>query len=52
MLQDDRQVLTPRQWAPWITDPDPPQRPMTPEQMKRAAERVRELMIRNGMLER
>ena len=53
MPQDDqRPPVSPRQWAPWITDPDPPQQPMTPEQMKRAAERAREFMIRNGQLER
>jgi hypothetical protein len=48
----DRPALTPRQWAPHITDPDPPARPMTAEQMKRAAQLAKELMIRKGLLKR
>ena len=35
---------SPAQWAPWISDPDPPEEPMTPEQSKTAAKSIKELM--------
>jgi hypothetical protein len=31
MCEDRRR--SPGQWAPWIDDPDPPEEPLTPEQM-------------------
>jgi hypothetical protein len=34
---------SPGQWAPWISDPDPPEEPMTPEQSKAA--QIREKLI-------
>jgi hypothetical protein len=35
---------SPGQWAPWISDPDPPEPPMTPEQSKAAAKATRDLV--------
>ena len=35
---------SPGQWAPWITDPDPPEKPMTPEASKAAAKKAAEFM--------
>jgi hypothetical protein len=35
---------SPGQWAPWISDPDPPEEPMTPEQSKAAALATRDLV--------
>ena len=32
------------QWAPWISDPDPPEEPMTPEQSKAAAKATKDLV--------
>ena len=37
-------TLSPGQWAPWISDPDPPEKPMTPEESKAAAQKVMERM--------
>jgi hypothetical protein len=36
----------PGAWAPWISDPDPPQEIMTAEESKAAARKVAELMDR------
>ena len=33
-----------QQYAPWMTDPDPPLKPMTPEQSKAAAQNVAKRM--------
>jgi hypothetical protein len=40
----------PRNYAPHISDPDPPAPPMNRLQMKKAALLTRELMIRKGHL--
>jgi hypothetical protein len=40
---DENMKLSPVQWAPWISDPDPPEEPMTPEQSKAA--QIREKLI-------
>jgi hypothetical protein len=45
MSEDRNRSVGPGQWAPWITDPDPDEEPMTPEEMKRAAEGVAKLML-------
>jgi hypothetical protein len=42
--------LRPRNWAPHLSDPDPPQKPMTAEQSKEAARRAHELMVRKGII--
>jgi hypothetical protein len=35
-----------RQYAPWSTDPDPPQKPMTEEEMKSAAQAIKKRMCK------
>lgn len=35
---------SPGQWAPWISDPDPPAEPMTPEQLQKMSDGVKELL--------
>lgn len=37
-------TLSPGQWAPWISDPDPPGKLMTDEEAKAAAQKVAEFM--------
>ena len=44
--------LSPRNYAPHLSDPDPPQAPMTPLQSKLAAQKVRELMLAKGYLKK
>jgi hypothetical protein len=40
---------SPGQWAPWIDDPDPPEPPMTDEQMTAFAKAVKELMAERAV---
>jgi len=42
-MREDRR-RSPGQWAPWISDPDPPEPPMTEEQMAAAAKATRDLV--------
>jgi hypothetical protein len=42
--------LNPRNWAPHLSDPDPPQPEMTAEQSKEAARRAHDLMVRKGII--
>ena len=42
MCEDRRR--SPGQWAPWISDPDPPEPPMTDEQMTAAAKATKDLV--------
>jgi hypothetical protein len=35
---------SPGQWAPWISDPDPPEEPMTEEQMTAFAKATKDLV--------
>ena len=42
--------LSPRNWAPHLSDPDPPQPEMTAEQSKEAARRAHDLMVRKGII--
>lgn len=37
---------SPGQYAPWIEDPDPPEEPMTPEQIKAASAASKDLVER------
>lgn len=44
MSGDSNRSVGPGQWAPWISDPDPPEEPMTDEQSKAAARATRDLV--------
>jgi hypothetical protein len=44
MCNDMTRSVGPGQWAPWITDPDPPEEPMTPEQLAAFSKGIKELM--------
>jgi hypothetical protein len=46
MCDDSNRSVGPGQWAPWISDPDPPEPPMTDEQMTAAARAVKDLVLR------
>jgi hypothetical protein len=41
--------LSPRNWAPHLSDPDPPQEPMTKEEIKTFVKKVGELMRAKGI---
>jgi hypothetical protein len=41
--------LSPRNYAPHISDPDPPQKPMTPEELKEMSRKAGELMRAHGI---
>jgi hypothetical protein len=36
---------SPGQWAPWISDPDPPEHPAQPQPPTKSTEQMREEMI-------
>jgi hypothetical protein len=38
---------SPGQWAPWITDPDPPEKPMSPKELASFAKKAAEFMRLN-----
>lgn len=40
----------PRNYAPHLDDPDPPQEPMTPDELKSMGQKVKALMQRKGHL--
>lgn len=42
--------VKPNQWAPHISDPDPPGPMMTRKQSREAAEHEKQLMIQKGLL--
>jgi hypothetical protein len=44
MGEDRNRSVGPGQWAPWISDPDPPEPPMTEEQMTAAAKATKDLV--------
>jgi hypothetical protein len=44
--------LSPRNYAPHLTDPDPPQPVMTPLQSKLAAQKAKQLMQSKGYLKK
>ena len=44
-MSEDRR-RSPGQWAPWISDPDPPEEPMTREQIKAASAASKDLIER------
>jgi hypothetical protein len=44
MSEELKRSVGPGQWAPWISDPDPPEEPMTPEQSKAAAKATKDLV--------
>jgi len=48
--QQSTQPGGPRNYVPHLTDPDPPQEPISPLQSKLAARRARALMISKGLL--
>ena len=41
--------LSPRNWAPHLSDPDPPQKPMTREEIKTFVKNVGKLMRAHGI---
>jgi hypothetical protein len=44
--------LSRRNYAPHLSDPDPPQKPMTREEADAAAERAHDLMVRKGIIKK
>jgi hypothetical protein len=44
--------LSPCNWAPHLSDPDPPQEPMTDEELKEMFRKIGELMLAKGMLKK
>ena len=46
-MSEDRR-RSPGQWAPWISDPDPPEEPMTREQIKAASKDLIERAEKTG----
>jgi hypothetical protein len=41
-----KMTKSPGGWAPWISDPDPPQEPMSPKELKEFSRKVGELLDR------
>jgi hypothetical protein len=39
-------------WAPWLYDPDPPEKPLTPEQLKRLSDGVGEWLRKRRAAEK
>jgi hypothetical protein len=43
---------SPGQWAPWIDDPDPPEEPMSDEQLEKLAEEAKAFLERKRRQQR
>ena len=43
---ESQRKRSPGQWAPWIDDPDPPEEPMSDEQLEKLAEGAKAFLER------